>query len=1316
MSEDSQDLKHWTLQEAVLAKLVGPCVRDLAAAREVAVATGQVEAELGRLGHATEGLPSRDWPTPIAVSLRALLREDTSWFMKVHRLIDATEVLIKYAATIAISDLIGGLRMSESFQTVLAKSLSRPMLGHWAGYLRTAMQELGQRETPPFVPELLDSWEGGFAGRLDRLLALRNSYAHGAVPDQGQCRRDYESSLPQFIVVIDRATFLIAYSLLAVAPDGPLIAEGCDIRPSGEAPPMPTVGKPGDVLLCSRDGSSHLCLSPILAYRPCQSRVEGGTICGRMKLVFYNDQTKKDSHISYIDYEFGHHGLDPLAFNEFEEKFPLQNWRGRGLVELVEQFVEERRASFIGRERELEEIRSWAAAQRSGYLMITAGPGLGKSSLLATVSGWKLPSTCVISSFIRRGTSDRPEVFLRAVLDTLARRFDLTLSVPPRAQEMYDELRRVLVLVATRLSSEQKKLLWVIDGLDEALSTADAETSEKSILDFVPTDRLPSGVLLLMAGRPWRQVNDFFLKLDRESSRCMELTGLSDSEVREMLYDVTNKYELTDQYAAAVVQHSQGNPLYLTLLSKDLLVGEAKLNDAVSLPKSLTAVYAGIWNRLVRHDRALVGDVLRTICLAREQLTASEIAEVNQVSREHAVAVLDYCNEILRSAPGLSWKRPGAADGREDAARGLVHTFFHDSVSDYIRTDAPDCDRTQEMERRLLRFSVLHGSDVEEADRLEKVLSRLLRDDSLFAAGDALSVSELVRRASRFLTGHYLVRAVMANKKLQDNIDFFAALARQADESTARVVEFILSHALLRYPDQVSCVVDSILGFRPPKGDAEAERGQVMAAVVAVNVVVAASEYAGLREFVLRNLSGACWHDNPSIRMFGIVGVHRVFGKDRKTGLLLMGRLSDAAVRLGVPRPQRIEPFAAAGAGLFFQNAGDTPLRKELHELYSQFLGRLPWLGLATRFLPPMIATFLSGLSDDYLPTNLLELKQTKEDLRRSPELSRVLLRVVDFVDPAYGKPGEFENLVLELEPLLISHLGWFHLLPVHTAIKARGIAGDMSALEAGYQLCWRHRSSTHVVGQDFAMQLRIVQLGRQILQQPELDPIWTERNTEEARNQYYSRKGSFICSKEYFCGALIPFFPYLRQATGDSEPPIMGEFIDHALQLRTTDPRIPGRKRSGEMDLILLRVCEVNGLVYGPSDHKARGFAFYSLRCFLRHCDKFDEDLWAGIANVVSRLRVYYPLEVSQFLEEAPKEIRQELEGRVHRLVPQERIDNLLSMQTERFEAAILGEPSGQVGGLRPRYQDFLRALASRNSVTGTLQELANQIVALLK
>ncbi|MFF9251769.1 P-loop domain-containing protein [Streptomyces globisporus] len=153
------------------------------------------------------------------------------------------------------------------------------------------------------------------------------------------------------------------------------------------------------------------------------------------------------------------------------------------------------------RERELDELARFCADEEA-YFWWQARPWAGKTALLSWFAlhppaGVEVVSFFITSRFVGQADSD---AFIEAMIDQLASLAEEPFQLSSRARAAGGHFLRLLDIVAQRCAESGKRLVLVIDGLDEDASF-DAANIQPSIASLLPR-RPPSGTRVLVASRP----------------------------------------------------------------------------------------------------------------------------------------------------------------------------------------------------------------------------------------------------------------------------------------------------------------------------------------------------------------------------------------------------------------------------------------------------------------------------------------------------------------------------------------------------------------------------------------------------------------------------------------------------------------------------------------------------------------------------------------------------------------------------------------------------------------------------------------------
>ena len=394
---------------------------------------------------------------------------------------------------------------------------------------------------------------------------------------------------------------------------------------------------------------------------------------------------------------------------DFNRRFPLADWR-HGEIGRFDSLIAEKTRDFVGRRKEVAQVKQWMERNECGFCLIRGTPGVGKSALMSALSqigsdsleqtfedpdliallrGESWPKISVIPYFIVRGEiTAGPTEFLSTLLEKLGRRYDRPCVSIGTADELASELQRHLQVVRKILRERGEKLILLIDGLDESVSAEGEASAGMSLLRYIPRD-VPPGVFVVLSGRRRKEVDSLSAELRKLTE--MELRGLDEKDVQGLLELTISQFDVEADYVKQVTKLSEGNPLYVKLLLEALLDGQMQLNDIRSLPPSVQAFYDKILHRLGVVDRQAWAAVLMVLALAREQLSAEQVAGITGQSVDETCRTLAACAEVIAE--------------RRNVEGCTVYRVFHDSFGDFMRSHKDYASLVRELSRRILGFA-----------------------------------------------------------------------------------------------------------------------------------------------------------------------------------------------------------------------------------------------------------------------------------------------------------------------------------------------------------------------------------------------------------------------------------------------------------------------------------------------------------------------------------------------------------------------------------------------------------------------------------
>ena len=571
---------------------------------------------------------------PHLKTLHTLYTEEAQPFRKVHRMIDLFESIIKSHTVVIIAEYVQHNQLSNTAKGLLAQGLRTPSLGTWQLFSRVLFEELQAVNYAWTLSEFASGFEfldKSLNSDKTNVIAFRNGYAHGATPSDEQCEND----IRKFEPYLDKLL-----SLRWVEQSSIEVNEG---------------------IVYVQSEVNSLCCHPIFLFRDENNEAS---------FAFFNDL--KNDKIGLLNYPLGKHYREKEFFKVFHEYLPLNEWKKSGNNEFYQR-IEELTETFKGRTFEREKLLQFVINESKGYCSIQGNPGIGKSALIAQFfkdlrASDKAKNVNVVEYFIRRGTAQAQTEYL---LNYLIKRTD---ELFPQGKEVRAEGKMVFEIQQQlfskwRLWSEHsngKKLLFLIDGLDEGV--------ENNIVSYLPRENFQD-ILIIYGSRPGghKTIDELWVTLPLESHSKIELSGLSKEDIRALIYEVANKYDLEkdSEWIEAVQKRSQGNPLYLKLLCDSIENGGIALNDLNALPSKIDEYYKAI---LLRYAQDPDGDALLaglyTFAAAKDYLTMAHLGLINQLGDATLERIGSTLKEVLYENPLT-----------EDV---LDFQLFHESFREYL--------------------------------------------------------------------------------------------------------------------------------------------------------------------------------------------------------------------------------------------------------------------------------------------------------------------------------------------------------------------------------------------------------------------------------------------------------------------------------------------------------------------------------------------------------------------------------------------------------------------------------------------------------
>ena len=570
-----------------------------------------------------------------------LLRHDEKDpFRRAWRTIDVIEWAVKWEVAVVLGLLLDTREVPADLRLRLSASLARPSLGAWVEFLRRG---LGAMPSSKFA-----EWD--VALRLEdrfRFVNFRNDYAHGAVENDPQARERCSTFEP-VIEQLSATPFLTETALLVVREGvtqelgGPEVRSGRDGLTDGLADGTYAWIRPMDTMVS---------LWPFAAVLPkVGDRPEG--------LYFHN--ALRQHRVESLNYEIPARRREADLYGPFIERVPLSDWQREGHADRLESLA--LREDLQGRESLLVELLERVTT--SPECVLLGPPGQGKSSVMAALEhrlGSQPDAPRLLAKFLRRGDlRSEPQEVLRSLNVSLADILGFSIGAePPKTLAAAAE---VLQLLLDRWHNVGRgPLVLLLDGIDE----------QPELIGALP--RVAADIHLVWAARPTEAVRTSLVSRGVPQSRVTALGPLSLNDARAILYRGVDKLDerLDGRYVSAVLERSDGNPLFLVTLSEYLFDNPHLVGDVSVIPPDLSRLFEHAVTRSVeREDPTPTLMVLRLLAVALDRLTTQEIAALLEIDTYAASRALRALDELCISS----------SDGRQS-----WFALFHDTLREWVQ-------------------------------------------------------------------------------------------------------------------------------------------------------------------------------------------------------------------------------------------------------------------------------------------------------------------------------------------------------------------------------------------------------------------------------------------------------------------------------------------------------------------------------------------------------------------------------------------------------------------------------------------------------
>jgi len=321
-----------------------------------------------------------------------------------------------------------------------------------------------------------------------------------------------------------------------------------------------------------------------------------------------------------------------------QDLVPSERVRFDGLIEEYTQL-------FAGRDAAIAELETFMQNPAGGYLLVTAGAGLGKTALMANLVARHRDTLAYHFFSPRISESLQEAVFLRNLLEQIEPWFENSVRRPEQSDQLrYDDLLG---------KSPQGIHTVILDGLDEITGWE---------LGRYLTRRLPAGLHFILTVRDVGQDAVEIYSLPAEQVQMLPICGLDREGVQAVLRAVgrgatqfAEDDELLDQ-VLRVTTFDQSRPalgadtLFVRFLAEDLATGDVGRLELTTLPSSMQAYlkrwYLSRWYDAIRTELGTPGraefdqamlDLIMTLAVALGPIARADLQTIYPTTLAHPI-------------------------------------------------------------------------------------------------------------------------------------------------------------------------------------------------------------------------------------------------------------------------------------------------------------------------------------------------------------------------------------------------------------------------------------------------------------------------------------------------------------------------------------------------------------------------------------------------------------------------------------------------------------------------------------------------------
>lgn len=408
--------------------------------------------------------------------------------------------------------------------------------------------------------------------------------------------------------------------------------------------------------------------------------------------------------------------VEKILETNFGEERKEPDWE---VVDKVEQIINESTELFVGGSENFQKLDNFLADNSSGVMLVTAGAGFGKTSLLANwVDRERQGNRYFIAYHFFSQQYDKTRYVKSAywnLLRQIYRYYELYYEQLPNER---DELRKRLYnILKERGARQDKPLVIVIDALDEI----DAAEMPFSLPFLTP---LPQNVFVIVSARAESEEEPKYLENWTEKSQKLHLKYLPREAIADWLKQ-TGEGELAVfaediNFVTQLDEITQGFPLYLSYLIDELSHAAKQKQDIRQLLAQTPKGFENyVKQQLKRLEELNLPDEMwqffALLTVAKGALEKQDVKAITGMG-DRPLRQLHQCWQVTR------WMRIS-----EDNLYAFAHPLLATTFADQLGDDAEDalqnlmnyCSQWQEHHSSYaLRYYAEHLSEAKQWEAL----------------------------------------------------------------------------------------------------------------------------------------------------------------------------------------------------------------------------------------------------------------------------------------------------------------------------------------------------------------------------------------------------------------------------------------------------------------------------------------------------------------------------------------------------------------------------------------------------------------------